>query len=565
MENNPKNQKEANEEFASQELKALDLPTSEITEEILEKCGGFGLFQKGLTVFISIFAILYAQTILSMVFIREKIPFDCYPSNFNESMIPPNVTLDELLNRVNIEKEECSVYNLDTKEGFYTLPTSNSSKEPCNNGRKFYTEDLSTIVSEFDLTCDRDWMRNIAFSIMFAGFMLGNLLFGVLSDKFGRFKTFCVADSLLICCALAKIYAPNYIVFIIFYFAEGIGLSGTYIVLYTILIECVSQKYRSHLNFIMHTFFAVGEIILAGVAYVLRKWHHLLYATTIPHILFVIIALKYLPESPRWLLNEGRFERAEESFNRIARTNKKDNEDMIKLIRKLQRDAESKSEFNGKIIETVNHGNNRKTKDKTYYTAIDLLKKPRRAMISINLWFNWFVNAMIYYGVTLNSIDMSGSRYLNFLLMSAVEIPATILGYFMFKWFGHRKPLCLFLVFGGINCIVANFVAKVSFWFPLILTVLGKLGTTAAFDGVFLTSAELFPTVVRNNGLSTSVSFSRIGALLSPVILGLSVYGFWIPLTTYGLLGIAAGLLILLLPEMKDACLLQTLEDMDNL
>ncbi|XP_052828501.1 organic cation transporter protein [Octopus bimaculoides] len=564
MENKPNNQKEANEEFASQELKDLDLPTSEITEEILQKCGGFGRFQKGLTIFNSIFAIFYAQTVLSMVFIKEMIPFDCYPSNFNESMIPPNITLDELLNKVKVEEEKCSVYNLDTKEGFYTLPTSNSTKEPCNNGRKFYTEDMSTIVSEFDLTCERDWMRNIAFSTMFAGFMLGNLLFGVLSDKFGRFKTFCVAHLLLICCGFAKIYSPDFIVFIIFYFVEGVALSGTYIVLYTILIECVSQDYRTHLNFIMHAFFAVGEILLAGVAYVLRKWHHLLYAATIPHILIVIIALKYLPESPRWLLNEGRFASVEESFSRIARTNKKDNEDMIKLIRKLQRDAESKSEFDGKIIENVNHGNNRKVKDKTY-TAIDLLKRPRRAMISINLWFNWFVNAMIYYGVTLNSVDMSGNRYLNFLLMSAVEIPANILGHFTFKWFGHRKPLCLFLVFSGINCIVANFVAKVNFWFPLILAVLGKLGTTAAFDGVFLTSAELFPTEVRNNGLSTALSLSRIGAILSPVILGLSVYGSWIPLTVYGLFGITAGLLILLLPEMKDACLLQTLEDMDNL
>lgn len=82
------------------------------------------------------------------------IPFSCYPSNFNESLIPPNITLDELLNNVNIEEEKCSVYNLDTEEGFYTLSTSNSTKEQCNNGRKFYTKDLSTIVSEvsnFDL------------------------------------------------------------------------------------------------------------------------------------------------------------------------------------------------------------------------------------------------------------------------------------------------------------------------------------------------------------------------------------------------------------------------------
>lgn len=64
-------------------------------------------------------------------------------------------------------------------------------------------------------------------------------------------------------------------------------------------------------------------------------------------------------------------------------------------------------------------------------------------------------------------------------------------------------------------------------------------------------------------GISSSVS--RVGGILSPMILGLSVYQSWLPLSVYGALGILSGLLILLLPEMKDSCLLETLEDMDKL
>lgn len=65
--------------------------------------------------------------------------------------------------------------------------------------------------------------------------------------------------------------------------------------------------------------------------------------------------------------------------------------------------------------------------------------------------------------------------------------------------------------------------------------------------------------------MGAASSFARFGGIISAPILGLSVYGSWIPLSIYGVLGIVAGLLVLLLPETKDACLLQTLEDMDNL
>ncbi|CAI9732230.1 cation transporter 15-like [Octopus vulgaris] len=558
MENEASVLNELHEELNVEEFK--DLSVSEITEEILKKCGTYGLFQKKLTIYILIFVIFHAPAVLTIVFIRESVPFACYPSNFNESLIPLNITLDEFLNKAAVEDEKCSVYNLDTKEGFYILPTSNSTKEPCNIGRKFYSDHLSSIVSEFDLACEREWLKNIAVSAMFAGFLVGNILFGTLSDAFGRFKMFCAANALSIFSGLIKIYSPNIIVFLIIYIIEGFGIAGTYLILFTILQECVTQNYRTRLNYLMHGTYGLGAMLLAGVAYVFPKWQHLLYATIIPHILIFILALKFLPESPRWLLNKGKFTEAEKSFEKIAKTNKKNAEIAVKLIQKLQ--TERKSKLQAEVDENMKLGSKKIHKT---YTAIDLLKKPRRAMISVNIWFNWLVNSMIYFGVTLNSVDMSGNRYINFLVMSAVEIPANILGCITFKWFGHRKPLCFFMVFGGINCIVSNFVPKGNFWFPLILAVLGKLGATASYDGVYLTTAEIFPTAVRNGGIGAASSFARFGGIISAPILGLSVYGSWIPLSIFGVFGIVAGLLVLLLPETKDACLLQTLEDMDNL
>ena len=50
------------------------------------------------------------------------------------------------------------------------------------------------------------------------------------------------------------------------------------------------------------------------------------------------------------------------------------------------------------------------------------------------------------------------------------------------------------------------------------LAMLGKCAATAAFSIIYVFSAELFPTVVRNVAMGTSSCFARLGAMLSPFI-----------------------------------------------
>ncbi|XP_036364182.1 organic cation transporter protein-like [Octopus sinensis] len=171
---------------------------------------------------------------------------------------------------------------------------------------------------------------------------------------------------------------------------------------------------------------------------------------------------------------------------------------------------------------------------------------------------------MIYCGINLNSVDMTGNRYIIFLLLAFVEFPSLFAAYCLFKRFDHRRPICFFLMFSGLNCIVSNFVTKGSFWFPLILVLLGKFGITSAYGSIYLLSAELFPTVVRANGLGFASFFARIGSISGPFILQLSSYVKWLPLSIFGLLAVIAGLLLLLLPETKNRDLPQTFEDLDN-
>lgn len=52
----------------------------------------------------------------------------------------------------------------------------------------------------------------------------------------------------------------------------------------------------------------------------------------------------------------------------------------------------------------------------------------------------------------------------------------------------------------------------------VILAMLGKIGAAAAFAVIYVWSAELYPTVVRNAGMGASSSCARVGGMVSPYI-----------------------------------------------
>ena len=51
-----------------------------------------------------------------------------------------------------------------------------------------------------------------------------------------------------------------------------------------------------------------------------------------------------------------------------------------------------------------------------------------------------------------------------------------------------------------------------------VLAMLGKIGAAAAFLVVYVHTAELFPTEVRNAGMGSSSCMARIGGMIAPYI-----------------------------------------------
>ncbi|GFO13865.1 hypothetical protein PoB_004037000 [Plakobranchus ocellatus] len=180
---------------------------------------------------------------------------------------------------------------------------------------------------------------------------------------------------------------------------------------------------------------------------------------------------------------------------------------------------------------------------------------------------------MVYYGLSLNVGNLSGNIYLNFFLSGVAELVAYVFCFLFLDIAGRKLLLCLSMFLGGIACLATMFPVMYGGedveWLIVALSLVGKFGITSAFAVIYVYSAELFPTVMRNSAIGLCSFTARIGGILAPYIgdLGKTVdgdLGIALPLIIFGSLDIVAGLLVLFLPETRNTVLPDTVEDAKN-
>ena len=142
----------------------------------------------------------------------------------------------------------------------------------------------------------------------------------------------------------------------------------------------------------------------------------------------------------------------------------------------------------------------------TSYAPVSLVtlftSKPLRQRLPPML-FAWASTSFSYYGLSLDSSNLGASLHLNFALMSAIEIPAILIGAVLIEWppLGRRYTLAGGFALGGIACIICAVLSGKDEDAgdddgigPIQLSALaGKFAIAATFAIVFPYTAELFP------------------------------------------------------------------------
>ncbi|XP_070291932.1 solute carrier family 22 member 6-A [Salvelinus sp. IW2-2015] len=525
-------------------------------DEILSHIGGFGKFQKILYVWICLPQILLAFHMLISVFTGAVPPHLCRSNNTTWALPASSDAFNfSLVTGPDGEPDlSCSAPGGVPSTPLAQLNHSTAlvlSDEHvtgvCQGGWEFSKETFhSTVATEWDLVCDNANLNNIGSSIYMFGLLVGAVLFGSLADKFGRRNIILVGLTIQSTFGVGAAFAPNFYIYVFLRFVVGTTISAVIMNAFVLGTEWTGSKHRMLAGIITDYFFGFGYITLAGLAYLIRDWRKLQLAISAPGFLFIFY-IWVLPKSARWLMANQRNEEAMDLIRKAALMNGKPLQEDIEILCRLG----------------YGYNNMVKMEERKKDTVIDLVRTPKMRRNSCIMFYLWFVNVLVYYGLSLNISDFGMNIYLTQLIFGLVEMPARTITLFTLNR-SRRISQLVFLAVGGLACLLTIFIPDDLSIIRTVLAMVGKFGITASLSIVYVYSAEVFPTVIRQSGIGMGSMCARAGGVLAPIIYLLRGVSKNAPMVLFGLCTLLGAALTLLLPETAHQPLADTIEDVEG-
>ncbi|KAM6225251.1 solute carrier family 22 member 4 [Rhynchocyon petersi] len=522
-------------------------------DEVIAFLGEWGPFQRLIFFLLSASIIPNGFNGMSAVFLAGTPEHRCrVPDSANLSSAWRNHSIPMRLQDGREVPHNCRRYRLATIANFSALGLlpgrdvnlTGLEEEDCLDGWEF-SQDVyqSTIVTEWNLVCDDDWRTPLTTSLFFVGVLLGSFVSGQLSDRFGRksilFATMAVQTGF----SFLQIFSINWEMFTVLFLIVGMGQISNYVVAFILGTEILGKSVRIIFSTLgVCTFFAVGYMLLPLFAYFIRDWRMLLLALTVPGVLCVPLWW-FIPESPRWLISQRRFEEAEGIIRKAAKMNTVTVPAVIFDPVELQE------------LTPLKHQN---------VFILDLFRTWNIATITIMSLLLWMLTSVGYFALSLDAPNLHGDAYLNCFFSALIEIPAYIAAWLLLRTLPRRYIIAGVLFLGGGVLLLVQIVPSGYYTLSVSLVMLGKFGVTSAFSMLYVFTAELYPTMVRNMAVGVTSMASRVGSIIAPYFVYFGAYNRSLPYILMGSLTILIGILTLFFPESFGTTLPETLEQMQK-
>ncbi|KAL0880492.1 hypothetical protein ABMA27_002900 [Loxostege sticticalis] len=417
-------------------------------------------------------------------------------------------------------------------------------------------ESGDTIVAEFDLAC-QEWRRTLVGTIHSVGLFAALPLTSYVSDTWGRRTAFVLTAVCAGIMGLIRSFSPNYIMYLAFEFLDATLGSGVYSSGFILALEMVGLNRRVLGGNIISSFFALGQVFLALVAWGIPYWRTLTRVLYAPSLLFIFYFF-VIEESVRWLLSKGKKKEAARIIFKAAKTNnKKLSPESVKQLTEETPQEETKP-TQPEIHQIV-------PEEKAQSLTMQVLKS--KIMISRLLIcsFWWITVTFIYYGLSINSVSLAGNMYVNYILTCLVEIPGYCVSVITLDRFGRKGSIMTAFFICGISLVALPFVPDDMIWLMTSLNMLGKLCISMAFSSIYIYTSELFPTTARHRLLGMCSMFGRIGSIVAPQTPLLMSYMESLPYLIFGIMAGASGLLMIFTPETLRMRLPDTVQQAENI
>ena len=338
------------------------------------------------------------------------------------------------------------------------------------------------------------------------GAIIGAYGWGWLADRIGRRKVF-IGTVLNFSFATGLLYfTPDngWIYLAAMRFFVGLGVGGLYCVDLPLVQEFMPSSKRGWTGGLVTCVIPLGVGLGAvlGSAVGSDEWRLLFAVGVLPSLLVLLVRI-WVPESPRWLCRQGRYEDARRS-----------------LAWALQVKPESLPLPTAADAGPIKQSN-----------WLDLFKYPRSLLVS------WLGNAGAQtgvYGITLWApalfvllLKVSPQQAAKMMiLLSVFGFVGRVSFSFLSEWIGRRNAGGLLGFGGAVLTILAGYNYDVmvmgvsAFW---LLLAIGFFFADGGFAIVGPYAAEVWPSHLRTSGMGSAYGFGGIGKILGPVGLALIV------------------------------------------
>jgi len=400
---------------------------------------------------------------------------------------------------------------------------------------------VSTMITEWDLVCEKEWMKTLAKMLLFTGFALGSFCSGLVSDRFGRKTAIWISSVIMLIFGVITSFVPWYPLFVFTWWVTGTMAIACYTAAFVWTMEIASGKWKIYLGMSMNYSWPICRLIIAGLAWGLRDWHWHLRAISAMVAVGSVI-LFFLPESPRWLIARGRLDDAKKVLSEASRKNKK-----YVAPSEITLTKPSAGGAKGGFL--------------------DIMRHPTLRIHVLIMYFNWFTTAFIMYGLALSWQNLTGGLFLNFIIGTILDFPAKTLAMVLVQNVGRKYPYLCGTTITGVMFFLTLFIPRdvyPSNWPIVVLALIGNFTTTMCFAILYMYTGELMPTTVRAAGVGSSSLVSKIGGTMSTTVAALADIHPAIPTLIFTTMAIVSGLLTFFLPETRGKKMPETFDDIEK-
>lgn len=353
-----------------------------------------------------------------------------------------------------------------------------------------------------------EWI-GIVNSCTFIGMLFGCWLGGWFADRIGRKKTFQGSILLFSIFSLMNGWAPSKEIFLFARTMTGVGLMGMVVVAMVYIAELLPAASRGKWQAIslataLLSIPAIGQLASWVIPHDANGWRYILF---IGGAGFLVLGLcfSWLKESPRWLIDKGRYKEAEEVIQFYRPDVKVDISAEARGEIKVQKVQETT-----KTLEVLKLLFSKEFSQKTWVLIVMVCCNT----VGYFMFFAWMPTLLNEYGFSLQD-----SLWMVALVSFGSPIGNYLAAFFTDKG-GRKVPIVIYSLIIGILTIIFGTVK-----IPMLIVGVGFI-IRILMDGVFVLMwsylAEAYPTKFRSSGTGIIFSTGRIlniGAMsLVPII-----------------------------------------------